>query len=109
LIVAIGTATFYRQFEAFAPRYDPSVTEIDATETDLQAAEHRLDDIEAALERLEQGSYGRCASCGSRIGDGVLDDDPLVTTCEDCKSALRAAAETAPEAEPSAAVPEMGE
>ncbi|MGO9558105.1 MAG: TraR/DksA family transcriptional regulator [Acidimicrobiales bacterium] len=80
------------------------------TESDLQAAEQRLDEIEAALERLEQGSYGRCASCGSAIGNLVLDADPLVTTCEGCRSALRAAAGSTPVSEPpSAAGPETGE
>lgn len=51
---------------------------------DLQSIERRLVEVEAALERLEEGSYGRCASCGVEIDDAALEADPVRATCEGC-------------------------
>ncbi|GEL19422.1 TraR/DksA family transcriptional regulator [Pseudonocardia asaccharolytica] len=36
-----------------------------------------------ALERLEGGSYGRCAVCGTRIDDERLEARPEVATCRE--------------------------
>lgn len=47
-----------------------------------------LADVEAALERIEKGTYGRCAVCGGDIGADRLEAMPAVTTCiKDAKSA----------------------
>ena len=43
-----------------------------------------LADIEAALQRLEAGTYGICVSCGEPIGDGRLKVRPAATQCRDC-------------------------
>jgi DnaK suppressor protein len=51
---------------------------------DLGEAERRLAEIEAALERLENGSYGRCASCGEEIADDEIEADPARLTCARC-------------------------
>jgi hypothetical protein len=57
----------------------------DATEgrpgLDLDAVTADLAAVEAALERLDQGSYGRCGACASAIDDDVLAADPTATTC----------------------------
>jgi RNA polymerase-binding transcription factor DksA len=42
----------------------------------------RLEEVEAALQRLEEGSYGSCETCGGPIGPERLDADPLARTCE---------------------------
>ncbi|WP_157074654.1 TraR/DksA family transcriptional regulator [Janibacter corallicola] len=39
-----------------------------------------------ALERLEDGSYGRCESCGEPIGKARLQAYPRATLCLACKS-----------------------
>lgn len=39
-----------------------------------------------ALERLEDGSYGRCESCGNAIGKMRLQAYPRATQCVSCKS-----------------------
>jgi len=54
---------------------------------DLAEAERRLAEIEAALERLENGSYGRCASCGEEISDEEIEADPARLTCARCSAA----------------------
>ena len=40
--------------------------------------------IQAALERIEEGSYGVCDSCGEDIGEGRLKAVPEATRCVGC-------------------------
>lgn len=40
--------------------------------------------IEAALDRIKQGTYGFCAACGEPIPEERLDAVPQATTCRDC-------------------------
>ncbi|MBN1684907.1 MAG: RNA polymerase-binding protein DksA [Gammaproteobacteria bacterium] len=42
--------------------------------------------IEAALKRLEEGSYGYCESCGEEIGLRRLEARPTAILCIDCKT-----------------------
>jgi RNA polymerase-binding transcription factor DksA len=44
-----------------------------------------LDDIEAALARVESGTYGRCTSCGEQIPSARLEAVPAATVCVACK------------------------
>lgn len=57
----------------------------------LGELERRLGAVEDALERLEEGSYGRCRTCGERVEAERLADDPLVVTCGRCERARAAA------------------
>jgi DnaK suppressor protein len=40
--------------------------------------------IEAALDRIEKGSYGICARCGDAIAEQRLDVVPHTPLCRDC-------------------------
>ena len=40
--------------------------------------------IQAALERIENGSYGVCGTCGEDIGQGRLEAVPEATCCVNC-------------------------
>ena len=40
--------------------------------------------IEAALERLDEGEYGICATCGEQIADKRLDVLPYTPFCRKC-------------------------
>jgi RNA polymerase-binding protein DksA len=40
--------------------------------------------IEAALRRLDAGTYGVCVSCGEPVGDARLKARPAATQCRDC-------------------------
>jgi RNA polymerase-binding transcription factor DksA len=40
--------------------------------------------IEAALKRIENGSYGTCVRCGDPIGEARLDVVPQTPMCRDC-------------------------
>ena len=41
--------------------------------------------IDAALQRIENGSYGQCVNCGAPIPEGRLEAMPWATLCIDCK------------------------
>jgi DnaK suppressor protein len=43
----------------------------------------RLRHIEAALDRIEEGTYGVCEVCGGPIGDARLEALPFTTLCID--------------------------
>jgi DnaK suppressor protein len=45
----------------------------------------RLDDLATALERCDNGSYGRCEECGSVIPADRLELFPAATHCVGCK------------------------
>ncbi|MBI5049191.1 MAG: TraR/DksA C4-type zinc finger protein [Deltaproteobacteria bacterium] len=46
----------------------------------------KLAEIEEALERIENGSYGVCDECGELITEGRLMAMPFTKVCIDCKS-----------------------
>ncbi len=48
-----------------------------------QARDH-LAQIDAALRRLAEGSYGRCERCGQPIGAARLAARPVATSCINC-------------------------
>jgi DnaK suppressor protein len=50
----------------------------------LDQARRRLDDVEAALARRAEGSYGSCATCGRPIAAERLAARPAARTCIDC-------------------------
>ena len=43
-----------------------------------------LVDIEAAIQRLDEGRYGTCATCGLEIAAERLDALPATPTCVNC-------------------------
>jgi RNA polymerase-binding protein DksA len=45
-----------------------------------------LEQIEAALDRIEHGSYGRCEACGRGIAKARLDAIPYTAFCVKCAS-----------------------
>jgi DnaK suppressor protein len=45
-----------------------------------------LSKIDAALDKIEQGVYGQCTSCGEDIGVKRLKARPVAELCIECKS-----------------------
>jgi YteA family regulatory protein len=45
---------------------------------------HRVEAIDAALERFDQGEYGRCEHCGHDIPLERLEALPYTTVCAEC-------------------------
>ena len=52
----------------------------------------RLRDIEEALRRLDQGTYGRCSGCGRPLSLNRLARDPAVSLCVPCLVSLESRA-----------------
>jgi DnaK suppressor protein len=48
-------------------------------------SEHVLSEIDAALARIEAGTYGVCVNCGKPIAEERLAAIPWATYCIDCK------------------------
>jgi DnaK suppressor protein len=48
-----------------------------------------LDDVERALNKLEEGTYGACEHCGQAIPDARLEAMPAARTCISCASKRR--------------------
>ena len=47
----------------------------------LRSLEEQLEAVDAALERLDEGTYGKCEACGADIGDERLDAVPTTRFC----------------------------
>ena len=50
----------------------------------LDRTEHRITELDRALQRLAEGTYGTCAVCGRPIGADRLAARPDATTCIAC-------------------------
>jgi RNA polymerase-binding transcription factor DksA len=51
--------------------------------------ERLLGDVEAALGRLDDGTYGRCSVCGAAIDDERLSASPVAKRCGACDTGDR--------------------
>ena len=50
----------------------------------IEQARVRVHQVDEALERMDDGSYGICGECGREIDPGRLEVRPLSVTCVDC-------------------------
>lgn len=55
----------------------------------VDSIKSQLDDVDAALARIESGKYGTCANCGKDIPAARLEARPASVLCFDCKTASR--------------------
>ena len=46
-----------------------------------------LDEVDAALARVEAGTYGTCETCGRPIAEARLEVRPVARQCIECASA----------------------
>jgi RNA polymerase-binding transcription factor DksA len=51
-------------------------------ETELARSTRVLDDVDRALERLSDGTYSSCETCGAAILPADLEADPTRRVCE---------------------------
>jgi len=66
----VGTDTFGREVEL----------------TIASAGSQTMKDIEEALGKIEDGTYGKCQVCGGQIGEKRLEAVPYARLCINCKS-----------------------
>ncbi|HEX6947362.1 MAG TPA: TraR/DksA C4-type zinc finger protein [Acidimicrobiia bacterium] len=52
----------------------------------VESLRSQVEDIDKALERIEEGLYGICANCGKEISPDRLAAIPASILCVDCKS-----------------------
>jgi DnaK suppressor protein len=73
--------------------HDPEGATIAFERSQIQAlirqAEHRLAEVDAALERWEAGTYGICEVCGNPIPEQRLEARPASRVCIACAVASR--------------------
>jgi hypothetical protein len=50
----------------------------------LATIREELDEVERAMQRVEEGSYGRCEACGAVLSANQLDVFPLGRRCPSC-------------------------
>jgi DnaK suppressor protein len=50
----------------------------------IGSLQEHLDDVERALTKLDEGSYGVCESCGNSIGEARLEAMPATRYCIEC-------------------------
>jgi DnaK suppressor protein len=60
--------------------------EQELTLTLLGSDENILDQVEAAIQRIEGGGYGQCKECGEAIPKSRLDAVPYAADCIRCAS-----------------------
>jgi DnaK suppressor protein len=58
----------------------------------VRQAQHQLVEVDAALQRLDQGRYGLCERCGAPVGEARLEARPTARTCIACAQAGRSSA-----------------
>jgi DnaK suppressor protein len=75
----------------------PDFTDQATVESDLDFAIHMKErdsklagKIRSALDRIDEGSYGICESCGEDISEKRLKARPVTTLCINCKRAQEA-------------------
>ncbi len=57
----------------------------------IQMKSETLNKIEAALRRLDEGSYGDCFECGDEISEARLKALPFAVRCKECEEARESA------------------
>lgn len=50
----------------------------------VETLEGRLKDINSALEKIENGNFGKCEICGNQIEEDRLSANPAAKTCKVC-------------------------
>lgn len=54
-----------------------------------EGLQQRLEDVQAALVRIEAGTYGKCEGCGKNIPAERLEAIPAAKLCITCKSKIQ--------------------
>ena len=57
----------------------------------IQMKSETLTKVDAALRRLEEGTYGDCFECGEEIAEARLRALPFAVRCKDCEEARETA------------------
>jgi DnaK suppressor protein len=72
--------------ETDAASDDGMAGEEEVHRSEVDAVDRLLDEVELAMARLDDGTYGRCETCGVPINDVELAAGPLVRECTPCSA-----------------------
>jgi len=64
-----------------------SLSDSDRVEAALASLTRHRAAVEAALERIAAGTYGRCLGCGKPVPEGRLEVRPEAARCVKCQAA----------------------
>ena len=56
---------------------------LDPDDVALEQLRRELDDVDAALAQIDEGTYGLCQACGQPIGDARLAAHPATRACDE--------------------------
>ncbi len=62
--------------------------DVEGLETEVATGDAQnaiLDQVDAALERIEEGTYGTCTACGQPIAEARLEAIPYADLCIECE------------------------
>jgi len=80
------------KFPEYGDKPDENAQEISDYSTNSAAEkvlEKTLEDIDGALKRMDDGSYGICKYCGQAINPKRLQARPVASACIACKNKLQ--------------------
>lgn len=81
-----GVFTGEMEFEDAFADAGAATAERNETRTIIANLKTELDDIDAALEQMDKGTYGICVDCGEPIAPARLEFRPNSTRCVSCKA-----------------------
>lgn len=80
------------KFPNFGDETDENAKEVQEFEENLNmenTLEKELRDVNNALKRIEDGTYGVCYSCKQEIPEGRLEARPTASTCVKCREGFK--------------------
>jgi len=80
------------KFPEYGDKLDENAQEISEFTTNVatdKVLHETLRDIEAALQRIEDGTYGICKYCKQPIGKKRMQARPVASACIPCKTKLQ--------------------
>jgi RNA polymerase-binding protein DksA len=81
---------YQTEWTEFGDKDDDNVSEVENFERNLtleDTLELSLNKINKALEKIKDGTYGRCEKCNGPIAEGRLKVFPSASACMKCKKA----------------------
>ncbi|MEK7507671.1 MAG: TraR/DksA C4-type zinc finger protein [Patescibacteria group bacterium] len=88
LLKDIAAAEMPEDFGSDVDDYDEEKNEAESLGNKLATAHvlrTRISEINSALDRISNGSYGVCEACGKTIEEKVLEISPESRLCQQCK------------------------
>ena len=88
LMQQISTMSKPENFGSDVDDFSEEQQEAEALASDLaaqQALKERVNEIDAALNKIREGGYGICATCGGEITGEELELIPETRLCVNCK------------------------